>query len=245
MITYYLCAFLLGSIFGSFFHVVFSRRDWFKGRSRCDTCGYTLKWYDLIPIFSYIFLKGKCRKCRTNIRPTHFASEVLMGLTFVAVMASLMFFNNIQKYIIAFGLLCMGIAAIEDLIEHKVLNVILNLGVIAAWILKSYENYIFSGWVEVAYYTLEFAILKTMLWGLSKALKNKIGEGDFDILLLMYLMCGAYGSLMSVFFGSFIGCIIYMPLILLKKHDRKDEIPFVPLLLAGTIIYLLMQCIGI
>ena len=50
--------FIIGCCFGSFINVVLSRKDWYKGRSRCDTCGYILKWYDLIPIISFA-CKGK------------------------------------------------------------------------------------------------------------------------------------------------------------------------------------------
>ncbi|MCR4718155.1 MAG: prepilin peptidase, partial [Firmicutes bacterium] len=49
----YFAIFMLGASIGSFCNVMLSRSDWYKGRSHCDSCGYILKWYDLIPVLSY------------------------------------------------------------------------------------------------------------------------------------------------------------------------------------------------
>ena len=74
--------FIIGACLGSFFLVVGKRlpinEDVLFSRSRCDKCKKELKWYDLIPIFSYVFLKGKCRYCGEKISPLNLIVEIFM-----------------------------------------------------------------------------------------------------------------------------------------------------------------------
>ena len=78
--------FIIGACLGSFFLVVGKRlpinEDVLFSRSRCDKCKKELKWYDLIPIFSYVFLKGKCRYCGEKISSLNLIVEIVMGLFF-------------------------------------------------------------------------------------------------------------------------------------------------------------------
>ena len=68
---YCLVFFIIGLVFGSFYNVLGTRipngESIIKPRSHCEKCGHILKWYELIPLFSFIFLKGKCRKCKTKL----------------------------------------------------------------------------------------------------------------------------------------------------------------------------------
>ena len=78
--------FIIGACLGSFYLVVGKRlpknEDIILSRSKCDSCNHTLFWYDLIPIFSYIFLLGKCRYCHKKISITNLLIEISMGLLF-------------------------------------------------------------------------------------------------------------------------------------------------------------------
>ena len=84
IILIYVYMFLIGMCVASFMNVVIERvprnESFVKGRSHCDHCGETLKWYDLIPIVSYIFLRGKCRYCHTSIPIRGFLIEIFGGL---------------------------------------------------------------------------------------------------------------------------------------------------------------------
>lgn len=75
--------FILGAVLGSFALAMAGRSlsdKSFRGRSSCPNCQKTLNWYDLVPIFSYLFLKGKCRKCQKKIGIEYLGVEVIMGL---------------------------------------------------------------------------------------------------------------------------------------------------------------------
>lgn len=77
--------FIIGASIGSFINVVLIRgfRGSLKGRSKCPHCNNTLRWYHLIPIFSFVFLKAKCSYCNTNIKYRYFLFEVMFGILFL------------------------------------------------------------------------------------------------------------------------------------------------------------------
>lgn len=83
----YIMIFILGTVFGSFFTLAVYRiplkKDITHERSFCTTCGHRLEFLDLIPVLSYIFLKGKCRYCGEKIRIRYLLLEVLSGLVFI------------------------------------------------------------------------------------------------------------------------------------------------------------------
>ena len=83
--------FVLGLAVGSFLNVLIDRipqgQSPFKGRSYCDKCKKTLKWYDMIPVLSFLILKGKCRYCRTHISFYYPLVEFITGVMFVIVFA--------------------------------------------------------------------------------------------------------------------------------------------------------------
>lgn len=82
----YIWFFILGTALGSFFNVLADRlpegRDVVFERSVCSECGTVLKWYDLIPVVSFITLGGKCRYCKTRLSPWYFVSEIIVGLLY-------------------------------------------------------------------------------------------------------------------------------------------------------------------
>ena len=92
-ITFIVMVFILGSVIGSFLNVVILRtplkQSIVVNRSHCMTCGNQLKNIDLIPIFSYIFLGGKCRFCKSRISPRYWIVELLTALVYVAAVCVL------------------------------------------------------------------------------------------------------------------------------------------------------------
>ena len=80
----YIYTFIIGTCIASFINVVIERlpknEDFIKGRSHCDHCQRILRWYDLIPIISFIVLKGKCRYCQKMISKRGFTIEIFGGL---------------------------------------------------------------------------------------------------------------------------------------------------------------------
>ena len=85
----YAMIFLFGIVIGSFLNVCILRipakESIAKERSHCMSCGYQLAWYDLVPLFSYIFLGGKCRKCKKHISLQYPLVEALNGVLYVLI----------------------------------------------------------------------------------------------------------------------------------------------------------------
>lgn len=231
---------MIGSCFGSFLHVCFSRTGWISGRSRCDACGYTLKWYDLIPIFSYLFLRGKCRKCKTKISISHIVSELMMGASFLCSFFSFMNLGAEYGIIVFIGLSFMTAAAIQDYIEKQIYTVTLLGGIIATAVTKIMYLYVNGMYIETIKFIAIVFIMKMIFLLVSLLVKDKIGDGDFDLFIIMYCICGGYGTIYALTLSCLTGCIIYIPLLISKKMSRKSQLPFAPLLLTGTIIYLLL-----
>lgn len=232
--------FILGCCMGSFFNVVFSRKDWYKGRSRCDECGYILKWYDLIPVVSFLMIRGKCRKCKTKIDRSHLVSELMMGAAFLVSSLCFEWYGVVYGILTSAVLFSMAVAAIEDYKEQMVYSFILAGGIILATCVKL-GYYVYVGFYIDALDLLgSVVILKLLAMLASFIFYDKIGSGDFDVLIIIYVIGGISGLLVSVTAASIIGCLVYLPAILLKKRDKKEPLPFIPLLLMGTMCFLVM-----
>ncbi len=93
---FYLVLFMIGTLFGSFYTLAVyripKRQDIIHTHSYCPNCNHKLGFLDLIPILSYLFLKGKCRYCEEKIRPRYLILEILSGMLFVLI-AFLVKFN--------------------------------------------------------------------------------------------------------------------------------------------------------
>lgn len=233
----YVILFMIGACIGSFVNVILSRNDWYKGRSRCDSCGYVLKWYDLIPIFSYLMFSCKCRKCKKHIDSSHFMSELFMGAAFVVGYICYLEFSLEYSILSALSLFFIAIYAIEDTKEQMIYSSLLNAGIILTGIIKVYILYNTKSYFDIFILIVTVILFKVMTHIISFA---GIGNGDFDIILVMYMLFGDYGCGFSIAVSSFVGCAIYIPAVILKKYDRKQPLALAPLLFMGTMICLLM-----
>src|SRR5574344_1660691 len=88
-IIFYIIIFVIGILFGSFYtlaiHRIPKKQDITHTRSYCPNCGHKLNFGDLIPVLSYVFLKGKCRYCKNKIKPQYLIIEILSGILFVMI----------------------------------------------------------------------------------------------------------------------------------------------------------------
>lgn len=128
IILIYVYMFLIGMCVASFMNVVIDRvprnESFVKGRSHCDHCGETLKWYDLIPIVSYIFLRGKCRYCHTSIPIRGFLIEIFGGLIGMFCFYRFGFsIETILMFVIAMILLAITMIDFDTMIIPDGLNI--------------------------------------------------------------------------------------------------------------------------
>ena len=222
-------AFMIFACIGSFIGVCFDRipkgKKIYKGRSHCDSCGKTLGVLELIPIISYICLRGKCRKCKMRISPV----STFIELT-TAVLGTLMIYiYGLTVQGIAFGLTTAVLIEIT-LLDYKTMEisdlacVLIALAGIVLMILNG--SYI-SSLIGAVCVSIPFLVM---------VLAGGMGMGDVKLMAAVGILLGWKQTLLAAFFGIVIGCMAALILKLRKKQGWKSEIAFGPYLCIGTFV---------
>ena len=226
IISIALIYFLAASI-GSFMLVTvmrgYRKESWVKGRSVCENCGKELKWWELIPTFSFLMLGGKCSKCKTKIDPAHFISETGFGIliTTLAIRAILTNTLTIPFLVSLIGWLIFWKNVMSDLMYYSVYSV----EVFIAAIIVSIVN---QCWIPV------IVLIALDIFLFSSDDFSCFGAGDIDVAILAYAILGRGLSMLNVaVFASATAIMTYF-LVIRKREDKR--IPFVPFLFIGTVI---------
>lgn len=240
--------FILGASIASFLCVYVERKESFKDffsksklkdRSFCVNCQRKLNLYELIPVFSYIFLKGKCKTCKSRIPLKLFVSEIVLGLWFVY---SFIYFGNSSSmdFILSavFGFIFFLISLEDDenmSISGSYMYLLLSLGVFAA--LCNFINY------QNLYEIIVPILIFSPYWLIYFINKNYIGEADPYVFTAIGLFFGSQFSLSlflySVWFGSIYG--IYYLVFVNKKFERNVAIPYLPIIFFSTLFILIFN----
>ncbi len=239
LISIYL--FIIGTVFGSFYNVVGYRLP--NGDSiafppsHCPNCNYKLKFWELIPIISFIFQKGKCTNCKEKIS---FIYPFFEGLTGILFVLSYLSFGLTPKLIIALTFISMLIIIIVSDYEYMIIpdEVLIFFG-----ILLFIEILLINGPL-IALKSIFHGLIAFLIMFLLKKFgdfifkKESMGGGDIKLLFIFGMVLTSPIAILSIFLGSLIGLPI--SLVMLKK-DNSHIIPFGPFLAAGAIILLLMH----
>ena len=229
-------AFAFGAVFASFITCTACRvvigEDWTKGHSHCDSCGHELSTLDLIPVISWLALKGKCRYCGAKVPARDVIFEIVLGLVFVGTLA----FNRavdpmvIQTLVLEVILLGLSLA---DFDNHIIPDGFL-LAMLIVWIL-------FVGFMpDTAAYALDGVLAAVVIPGillavsalLNKALKKStLGMGDVKLFACCMLFTGLYRGVLTMFLASVIGLIFV-------AISQKKKIAFAPAISIATVISL-------
>ena len=225
--------FTIGSIFGSFYNVVGLRVplrvDFIKNRSVCMHCKSELSWFELIPIFSYVLQKGKCRHCHTSISIIYPIIELCTGFLFLFAYINIGW--NFELIVIMLLISLSIIVLVSDLrymlIPNQILLFFLPLFLIARIIqpLDPWHDTIFG------------AIGALVIIGLIIiASQGGMGYGDLKLLMLLGFVLGFKKMIIAFMLAICFGAIVSAGLLLIKKVTRKTYIPFAPYITAGTLI---------
>ncbi|MDR3647427.1 MAG: prepilin peptidase [Candidatus Babeliales bacterium] len=230
-------------IWGSFLNVIAYRLvndiSFRKHRSFCTKCNKILSWYDLIPIVSWLFLKGKCRYCQQTISCLYPFIEILSAIIFYLLFLNISYPYSIS-YFVFFSAL---IITIRTDIETMLISRFVTLFLIPSAFIFSILDLLPISLMQVLFgiifgYFLLFVISKIFLL-LTK--KEGIGQGDIELLALIGAFTGIIGCWISLLIGSILGSFFGLFLILFKKLNFQTRIPFGPFLALGSIIYVLYQ----
>lgn len=252
--------FVFGLIIGSFLNVViyrFNTERSFGGRSACMSCRHQLAWYELIPIFSFLGLRGRCRNCQTKISVQYVLVEFITGIIFASLffkfqdllfLNSFIFFVTYAYYTLMFSLLV--VIATYDL-KHKIIPDSLSLvfGVLAFIGLFFFINDNFQNFPVFAFHVpsiLEFlsgvfiAFPFAFFWIISGG--RWMGLGDAKLAIGIGWLLGISLALSGLVMAFWSGAIIGIGLIILSRNNKqnrvrmKSEIPFAPFLVFGALI---------
>ncbi|MGB4984758.1 MAG: prepilin peptidase [Erysipelotrichaceae bacterium] len=224
---------ILGLCIGSFINVVAYRTvnhlDFIHGRSECPKCHTRLGVLDLIPLFSYAFLGGKCRYCKCRISVRYFIVEFVCGLLFLG---AFLVFGLSYSLIVALVLMCilMIICLIDiDIMEiPDVLNVLIFLLGCIDFIINKNINFT-SRVIGVFVVALPMFILNWFV-------KDSFGGGDIKLFGALGFLLGYKLIVLTGFIAILLAGLYAIYLIITKKVDSKSHIPFGPYICVGAVI---------
>ena len=252
--------FILGLIIGSFLNVVifrFNTERSFGGRSGCMTCQNTLSWYELVPVFSFLALLGRCKNCKSKISWQYPLVELATGLIFAGLflkfqdfffLNTLAFSLTYAYYAAVFSLLL--VIAVYD-IRHKIIPdaLALILGVLAFFGLFFFgENGLpaQAGFYPHLPSILEFlsglliAVPFALLWLVSRG--KWMGLGDAKLAIGLGWLLGLSRAVSGVVVAFWIGALGGLFLVIFSnKYGMKSELPFAPYLVLGAILAFLLE----
>jgi len=217
-------------------------------RSTCLSCDYKLRWYDLIPLLSWIGLGGKCRRCKQKIGYMEPVIEIGLALFFVVSYLlwpmSLDSFVGIVSIIIwliaGVGLAIMTVYDIKwFLLPDSVSYSVIGLGLISSIIAVIGSEDKLYALSSVAGSVLILGGLYYFLYVVSK--HKWVGFGDVKLGIgLGLLLANWHLAFIALFMANLVGCLFVIPLMLLGKLGRKSRVPFGPMLIAGAVIAMLV-----
>ncbi len=238
---YRIVFFILGSIMGSFFHVVATRlskdESIIKPSSHCHICNRKLKWYELIPILSYVIQGGKSRCCKQKLPISYLIIEVITGSLFsVTYHVFKLTPELLINLIFISGLIIVIISDIEYMIIlDEVLSFSSFLIIILDIILYGFKITAVNIYNAVGAFILMFVI---KLLGDFIFKRESLGGGDIKLMFLFGLVLGFPMAVATIFFGTFLA----FPIAIYVLLSRKDNmIPFGPFLSIAAIIILISK----
>lgn len=249
MTLFFIASFIFGVIIGSFLNVVILRlpqKHTLGGRSFCPHCKHELNPLDLVPLLSFIMLRGRCRYCGKGISPRYPVIELITGMLFAA---TLVFFNPIiDSYSLvillkAFIILAICVVVFVTDLEHflifdkvvlvgSVFMVLMNLTLdflrpAALLNLQSTQGLISAGGLFIIFY---------LIWFISRG--KWLGFGDVKYVIFIGLALGVKAGIAAFWLTFLVASLVLIPLLLIGKAGMKTKIPLGCFLSIGTIIAL-------
>ena len=239
----YVVSIIFGALIGSFLNVCILRLPKEESivwpGSHCPHCKHPIKFYDNIPIVSYILLKGRCRYCHS---PISFQYPLVEGTTALASLILFMKFGPSLSYLFYFLFVAALIVITVIDLYHQIIPDVISLPGIGVGLVAS---------LMIPQITLSNSLMGILLGSGSLFLvsayyewlrkKEGMGLGDAKLLAMIGAFLGWKAVILTILIGSLIGSIIGIMVMVLKGKDFKYAIPFGPFLSVGAVIALFYQ----
>lgn len=203
----YIMVFLYGIIIGSFLNVLIYRiprkENIVTVRSHCMSCGYQLKWHDLIPLFSWLALGGKCRKCRTRLSVQYPLVEGLNGALYLAVFARFGISIESLLYCLLFSTLLA--LSVIDFRTYEI-PVGFNIFILALGLVRVITDY--ANWMSYVSGLLSVSVFLLILYYASGG--RAIGGGDVKLMAACGLLIGWKLIILAFLLGCILGSVVHL-----------------------------------
>ncbi len=225
----YAIVFCYGIIMGSAANALIDRlpkgKSWFKGRSECDKCHHQLKFGDLIPVFSYLYLKGKCGYCHSPIPVRNLIVEIITGLAFIVILGHSWSYSSLLLAGIAWVTVIIAFMDWETKLVSEAMVVI--WGVLA--LLGNWGNLGNLGnWGGLL---IGVGVIGG-IWLVTRG--RAMGEGDIEIAAVMGWWLGWANTPVALWLAFVLGSVVGVWKLAKKKSHLKDQIAFGPFLVLGS-----------
>ena len=232
-------AFIFGACIGSFLNVCIYRipegKSIIHPPSACPQCGYRIRFYDNIPIVSYLFLRGRCRRCQVHIPIRYPMVELITGM---GALATFVKFGPTLAAGIYFLFIAILLVITFIDIDHQIIPDVLSLTGIPLFFLLGFLIP-FIAWKDALIGILAgggilyaVAVGYQLLTG-----RDGMGGGDIKLLAMIGALLGWQGILFTIFFSSLTGTVVGLLLTLPAGGSLKSRLPFGPFLAAGAVAY--------
>ena len=241
---FYLAAFVLGSIWGSFCNVCIYRLpdndSVVTKRSFCRSCRNKIKWYDNIPLLSFIFLKGKCRSCNNKISSQYFLVELISAISFLLIyfLYGISITTLLLIILSIFFIIIFFIDLKHYIIPNELTFPLMLIGFIKSFdpnlnqtIFPNYINSLLGGFFG-------YAIIWLIIF-FYKKVRNKegMGLGDAKLMAVVGFWFGWLSIPFTIFISSAVALVLVIPSLIKKTRNMSAQIPFGPYIIIGCIIY--------
>ncbi len=242
-------ALIFGTAIGSFLNVLIwrlPREESIQGRSYCPHCNHKLRWIDLIPLFSILLQRGRCRYCQKPVSFRYPTIEIVTGVLFalamwyfpiVDVFSGLLYFKIVSVIAICI------VVFVVDLEHFLILDRVVYPGIILMLLFAASLTLLTSGFnfqiLTTSFLAAAAAFIPFwLLWFLSKG--KWMGYGDVKFAAFMGFALGLKGVIMALFISFMLGAIVGVLLVAFGKKQWSSRLPFGTFLSLATVISLFL-----
>ena len=245
---FFVLFFVLGCIWGSFSNVCIHRLPMDKSviftRSFCPSCQKTIKWFDNIPLISFLLLKRKCRNCDYKISFQYFIVELITAISFTIIY----YFYGISITSLLLVILSVFFIIIFFIdLKHFIIPNSLTFPLMFIGFIKSFDpnldNLLFPNYINsLIGGVLGYSIIWLIIFAYKK-IKNKegMGLGDAKLLSAIGFWVGWVSIPFVLFLSSIIALVFSLPSLVNKSKNLSSQIPFGPYIVLGITLYIFIK----
>jgi len=224
----YFLTFIIGLFMGSALNCLAFRishsQKWSSGRSKCPSCGHVLSPLDLVPLFSWLFLKGRCRYCGKKISPRYPISELILGTAYAATLWRCGLTLQLAVYIVLVS--CLFTLSLVDMETFTIPDRFIVIPAVFRIVQLALEGGMSGVWYGAYHALILGGTVLVLALIMDKLLhKESMGGGDIKLLFMLGLLFDIPCSLLLLLIACIVGIVIAA---VIMKMDKQTAFPFGP-----------------